>query len=105
MRKRKKKKLKIKNKIIYYINLHNKLCLLYIMKKKTKNEILLYYNIRKLFLKKMGDTKLNNMYSNILINIVFLNCRYNQSTELIIKKFMETHKKDLIKLVKTNIKL
>lgn len=75
------------------------------MKKKTKNEILLYYNIRKLFLKKMGDTKLNNMYSNILINILFLNCRYNQSTELIIKNFMEKHKKDLIKLVKTNIKL
>jgi hypothetical protein len=73
------------------------------MKRKTKNEIGLYYSIRKLFIKKMGDTKVNNMYSHILINILFLNCRYNQQTELVIKKFMKLHKKELVKLVKKEI--
>ena len=69
--------------------------------KKNKYEINLYYNIRKLFIETLKPTnntkfKLYEMYSNILINKLFLKCSYNIKTEKIIKKFIENHKNILI---------
>ena len=33
------------------------------------------------------------MYSNILINMIFLKCKYQEKTENNIKKFMKKYKK------------
>lgn len=71
--------------------------------KKNKNEILLYYNIRKLFIditnpKTEKKFKLYEMYSNILINIIFLKCRYEKKTEKIIINFIKNYKNNILLL-------
>jgi hypothetical protein len=65
--------------------------------KKKDDEIYLYYNIRKIFIdslkpKNNKELKLFDMYSNILINVLFLKCRYSDNTEKIIKKFIKNNK-------------
>lgn len=73
-----------------------------------KNEIELYFNIRKIFIdtfkpKNEKEFKLYEMYSNILINKIFLKCGYSKSTEKVIKKFMSKHKKLLLDYISNNI--
>jgi len=68
---------------------------------KKDNEIELYFNIRKIFIdtlkpKNEKQFKLYEMYSNILINKIFLKCGYEKKTEKIIKDFMAKHKKKLL---------
>ena len=68
--------------------------------KKHDNEVLIYYNLRKEFIKlsepkNNKELKLYEMYSNILINMIFLKCRYQEKTEKNIKKFMKNYKKVL----------
>ena len=67
---------------------------------KHDDEILIYYNLRKIFIelskpKNNKELKLYEMYSNILINMIFLKCRYQEKTEKHIKKFIKKHKKVL----------
>jgi hypothetical protein len=66
--------------------------------KKENNEVILYYELRKLFIEKMKSTKISLkefellvMYSHILINIIFLKCRYEENTEKIIRKFINSY--------------
>ena len=68
--------------------------------KKNKDEIDLYYHIRKVFIdisnpKNKKDFDLITMYSHILINMLFLKCRYENKTEKKIKEFLEKHKKNI----------
>jgi len=65
---------------------------------KHDNEVLAYYNLRKIFIelskpKNNKELKLYEMYSNILINMIFLKCKYQEKTENNIKKFMKKYKK------------
>jgi len=65
--------------------------------KKNSNEILLYFNIRKLFMeinnpKTEIKFKLYEMYSNILINMIFFKCRYSKKTEKVIIDFIKKYK-------------
>lgn len=60
---------------------------------KNENEINLYFTIRKIFIqtlkpKNLKEFKLYEMYSNILINILFLKCHYQTKTEKKIKDFI-----------------
>jgi hypothetical protein len=76
--------------------------------KKGIDEINLYYNIRKEFIilsnpKSDKEFKLYEMYSHILIDIVFLKCRYEKKTEKYIKDFMAMHKNKIISNIKLNI--
>ena len=64
---------------------------------KKKDEIELYYNIRKQYItlskpKNKKEFNLTEMYSHIFINILFLKCRYNENTEKNIKKFVKKNK-------------
>ena len=77
----------MKNKFLYNV-------------KKNNNEITAFYNLRKIFIelskpKNNKELELYEMYSNILINMVFLKCRYQEKTENNIKKFMKKYKKVL----------
>jgi hypothetical protein len=83
------------------------------MSKKTKffiqkkeDEIFLYYELRKIFVdsfkpKNNKEFKLLEMYSNILINIVFLKCRYSDKTEKKIKDFIKKN----INIIRNQYKL
>ena len=67
---------------------------------KHDDEVLIYYNLRKIFIellkpKNNKQLKLYEMYSNILINMIFLKCKYQEKTEKIIKKFVKKYKKVL----------
>ena len=73
---------------------------------KKDDEIIYYYNLRKLFIKYCEPKnekalKKYEMYSHILINIIFLKCRYSKKTEKIIKDFLKKHKSKL--KIKINI--
>jgi hypothetical protein len=75
---------------------------------KKDNEINLYYNIRKLFIennnpKNEKELKKYDNYSHILVNILFLKCRYSKKTEDIIKKFLKKHKSKLTMSIKLNL--
>ena len=75
---------------------------------KKDNEINLYYNIRKLFIennnpKNEKELKSYENYSHILINIIFLKCRYSTKTEKVIKDFMKKHKSKLIISINLNL--
>lgn len=64
---------------------------------KKEDEIELYYNIRKLYIKLSNpknkkEFDLINMYSKIFINIIFLKCRYQNTTEENIKIFLSKYK-------------
>ena len=61
---------------------------------KKNDEIILYFNIRKKFIedlkpKNKKELNLYEMYSNILINVLFLKCRYSDKTEKKIKKYIK----------------
>ena len=43
------------------------------------------------------------MYSNILINMIFLKCRYHDKTEKIVKKFLKDYKNIYIKMVDVHL--
>ena len=78
--------------------------------KKYENEIDLYYNVRKLFIellkpKNLKETKLYEAYSHIFINIIFLKCRYEEKSEIFIKKFLDKYKKKITVYVKNKINL
>jgi hypothetical protein len=67
----------------------------YILKRNT-NEILFIYNLRKKFVdskkpKNEKEFKLNEMYSNILINMLILKCRYKDKTENYVKSFVKKY--------------
>jgi len=69
---------------------------------KNDNEIDLYFHIRQFFIEKMKPNskkkfELMKMYSNILINILFLKCRYYEKTEKPVKSFINKYKNELIK--------
>lgn len=77
--------------------------------KRNKNEIDLYYNLRKFFIMKENPkTKskllLVEMYSNILINMIFLKCRYSSKTEKPIINFIKKYKNNIKEYIKNNIK-
>jgi hypothetical protein len=89
-----KKKSKIKIKIK-----KNKKIITKFNTKKGYNEIDLFYNIRKRFIdlckpKNSKEFKLYEMYSNILINIVFLKCSYQPKTEDFIRNFLKKNIKN-----------
>lgn len=68
---------------------------------RNKDEIDLYYNIRKVFIdksnpKNIKEFRLITMYSHILINILFLKCRYENKTEKKIKEFLDKYKNFII---------
>jgi hypothetical protein len=72
--------------------------------KKHNHEISLKYNLRKFFIetqypKNKKELELYIMYSNILINMIFLKCRYQDKTEKIVKKFLQDYKNVYIKMV------
>lgn len=65
--------------------------------KRNENEINLYYNIRKIFIqsfqpKNKKEFRKYEMYSNIFINMLFLKCRYQTSTEKVIYNFLKKNK-------------
>lgn len=67
---------------------------------KKDDEIELYFNIRKNFIESLKPKSnknflLLNMYSNILINILFLKCRYSIKTETKLKFYLKKLKKTL----------
>lgn len=75
---------------------------------KKDDEINLYYNIRKLFIENnnpKNEKELKNYenYSHILINILFLKCRYQDKTEKVIKDFFKKHKSKLIMNINLNL--
>ncbi len=68
--------------------------------KKHKNELDLYYVIRRYYITKenpktKGKFLLIEMYSNILINMLFLKCRYHSNTEKNIINFIQKYKNDI----------
>lgn len=76
--------------------------------KKGKDEINLYYNLRKEFIilshpKSDKEFKLYEMYSHILIDIIFLKCRYEKKTEKHIKDFMAKYKNQIMLNINFNI--
>jgi hypothetical protein len=71
--------------------------------KKGKDEINLYYNLRKEFIilsnpKSDKEFKLYEMYSHILIDIIFLKCRYEKKTEKMILTYIKKNRKNLMNL-------
>jgi hypothetical protein len=73
---------------------------------KKENEPELFFKVRKLFidlLKPENKTKLElyNMYSNIFVNIFFLDCRYQAKTEKFIKDFLQKYKSQFTKNIKS----
>ena len=67
---------------------------------KKDNEIELYFNIRKNFIESLKpknekELKLLNMYSNILLNMLFLKCKYEIKTEKKMMSFLKILKKTL----------
>ena len=67
---------------------------------KKDNEIELYFSIRKNFIESLKpknekELKLLNMYSNILLNMLFLKCKYEIKTEKKIMSFLKKLKKTL----------
>ena len=77
---------------------------------RNNNEIDKYYNIRKIFInfykkKDKKDLKLIEMYSHILINMLFLKCRYKLSTEKIIKNFLSKNKKEIIQYINSSLNI
>lgn len=67
---------------------------------KKDNEIELYFNIRKNFIESLKpknekELKLLNMYSNILLNMLFLKCKYGIKTENKMKIYLKKLKKTL----------
>jgi hypothetical protein len=75
---------------------------------KRDDEINLYYNIRKLFIennnpKNEKELKKYENYSHILINIIFLKCRYSTKSEKVIKDFMKKHKSKLEMKINLNL--
>jgi hypothetical protein len=67
---------------------------------KKDNEIELYFNIRKNFIESLKpknekELKLLNMYSNILLNMLFLKCKYSIKTEKNMKKYLKKLKNTL----------
>jgi hypothetical protein len=65
--------------------------------RKKKDEINLYFNTRKSFIELMKpknnkQLKLYEMYSHVLVNMIFLKCKYSEGTESVIKKFLKNHK-------------
>jgi len=71
----------------------------YKMEKKD-NEIELYFNIRKNFIESLKpknekELKLLNMYSNILLNMLFLKCKYVIKTEKKMMSYLKKLKKTL----------
>lgn len=77
---------------------------------RNNNEIDKYYNIRKIFInfhkkKNKKDLKLIEMYSHILINMLFLKCRYKLSTEKIIKNFLSKNKKEIIQYINSSLNI
>jgi len=78
--------------------------------KKYENEVDLYFNTRKLFVdllkpKNNKEYKLYESYSHMFINIVFLKCRYEEKSEIFIKKFLDKYKKKITVYVKNKINL
>ena len=76
---------------------------------KKEDELNAHYYLRKLFIdtnapKTIKNFELLNMYSHILINIIFLKCRYSAKTEKKIKDFIKKHKTELKNYVINNIK-
>jgi hypothetical protein len=76
---------------------------------KKEDELNTHYYLRKLFIdanspKNIKNFELLNMYSHILINIIFLKCRYSVKTEKKIKDFIKKHKTELKNYVINNIK-
>jgi hypothetical protein len=68
---------------------------------RNYSEILLYYNIRKIFIeynnpKTEKKFKLYEMYSNILISMIFLKCRFSKKTEKIIIDFIKKNKDKIL---------
>lgn len=68
----------------------------YIIKKK-EDEINIYYNIRKKFIntlkpKNKKEYNIYELYSHILINILFLKCRYHKDTENTINNYIQKYK-------------
>ncbi len=66
---------------------------------KKENEPELFYRIRRKFVelsnpKNNKELKLNEMYSNILINMVFLKCSYQDKTEEFIRNFLKKNIKN-----------
>ena len=73
--------------------------------KKYDYESDFIYQIRKRFIdfykpKNEKDFKLYEMYSNILINMVFLKCKYSSKTENKIKNYVNKEKNNIIKNLK-----
>jgi len=67
---------------------------------KKDNEIELYFNIRKNFIESLKpknekELKMLNMYSNILLNMLFLKCKYKIKTEKKIMSYLKKLKKTL----------
>jgi len=67
---------------------------------KKDNEIELYFNIRKNFIESLKpknekEFKLLNMYSNILLNMLFLKCKYAIKTEKKMMSYLKKLKKTL----------
>lgn len=76
--------------------------------KKHDHEISLKYNLRKFFIETQhpqnkNELELYIMYSNILINMIFLKCRYHDKTEKIVKKFLKDYKNIYIKMVDVHL--
>jgi len=65
----------------------------------------LFFKIRNTFIdllkpKNKNELDLYDMYSNIFINIFFLDCRYQAKTENFIKDFLKKYKSKFIKNIK-----
>lgn len=76
---------------------------------RRDNEVDIYFELRELFFNKMKPKKLTEksfklyeMYSDILINIIFLKCRYQEKTESIIKQFFNKYMNNLSEIIKRN---
>jgi hypothetical protein len=75
---------------------------------KKENEIQLFFDIRKIFIElskpiNKKEFELINMYSNILINILFLKCRYEKKTEKFIKEIIHKNKDLFFRNISNNI--
>jgi hypothetical protein len=75
---------------------------------KKDYELNAHFYLRKLFIdfntpKTKKNFELLDMYSHVLINIIFLKCRYSTKTEKKIKDFIKKHKTELKNYVINNI--
>jgi len=75
---------------------------------KRDNEINSHFYLRKLFIdffnpKTSKQFDILNMYSHILINILYLKCRYQKKTEKKIMDFIKKHKTELKNYIINNI--